>query len=573
MIKIKLLFLATSLLLQAQTDTSDFSLLFDKKYPNKLSDVVQNYDRTLSAVGISRSFQATAQSSSQSYNDAFAYLRSQANQYGSRIHLITIDKDANILTDRSYPLEKFQEPQSLLKTPDNGYFVGGTTQDGKLLLLRLDANAHILYSKEFGTQNNDTLAKLIALKDGGVLALASSVTTRDNYSDMFEMGLGDNDISLTRFSKNGTLLWSKKYGTKGNDYGVDALEAEDGSIVLVGNSQQEGQKQILLSKLTEHGDKIWLQTYQSQEEITPYKLTLRRNKNILLSSSLKNAQGKKQVKLLLIASDGSILKEKIISTNYSSKLYDIKELANGHIVAVGDVRDNENTDALFMHLDQDLELVCQEHYGDASYDSFHALSILHNSRIAAVGEFTPPQSQEEQMWLVKINPDCTLAQKSKQTDTIHEELVDLFATERRDHQLTIKEDLSFDLSNIELYFKVGEYILTPKQKEFLDSFAPKLIAWMYKHRESIASFEINGHTSSEWGDVNFTQRYLKNEKLSLNRSFATLSYLFLQQERKVQEWLSEVLRGSGYSYAKKRKIGHEEDKEHSRRVSFKIILK
>ena len=573
MIKIKLLFLATSLLLQAQTDTSDFSLLFDKKYPNKLSDVVQNYDRTLSAVGISRSFQATAQSSSQSYNDAFAYLRSQANQYGSRIHLITIDKDANILTDRSYPLEKFQEPQSLLKTPDNGYFVGGTTQDGKLLLLRLDANAHILYSKEFGTQNNDTLAKLIALKDGGVLALASSVTTRDNYSDMFEMGLGDNDISLTRFSKNGTLLWSKKYGTKGNDYGVDALEAEDGSIVLVGNSQQEGQKQILLSKLTEHGDKIWLQTYQSQEEITPYKLTLRRNKNILLSSSLKNAQGKKQVKLLLIASDGSFLKEKIISTNYSSKLYDIKELANGHIVAVGDVRDNENTDALFMHLDQDLELVCQEHYGDASYDSFHALSILHNSRIAAVGEFTPPQSQEEQMWLVKINPDCTLAQKSKQTDTIHEELVDLFATERRDHQLTIKEDLSFDLSNIELYFKVGEYILTPKQKEFLDSFAPKLIAWMYKHRESIASFEINGHTSSEWGDVNFTQRYLKNEKLSLNRSFSTLSYLFLQQERKVQEWLSEVLRGSGYSYAKKRKIGHEEDKEHSRRVSFKIILK
>lgn len=560
-----LLFL--TLFLQAQTN--DFSLLLEKHYPHKLLRVVENYDRTLSAIGISHNFQNKALGKSQSYSDPFAYLRAQADQYGSRIHLVQVDQSAALLSDTSYPLKNFQEPQALLKTPDNGYFVGGTTQDGMLLLLRLSANKDILYAKEFGTKEKNTLSQLVALEDGGVLAFGSSRTTRNISEDKFQTGLGKSDLLLVRFNKHGTLVWSKKYGTLEDDYAIDALELDDGSFFVVGKSKQ----QLFLTRLTQNGDKIWLKNYQYNESLSPHKLIQRRDNKLLLSASLKETQGKRQILFLLFDTEGTLLKEKRISTNYSSRLHAIKELANGHIIGVGDVQDKENTDALFAHYDQELNLVCQEHFGDASYDSFADLSILHNSRIAAVGEFTPAQSQETQMWIAKINPDCTFAQKSQQAQTLHKELENLFTEQQQQNKLTIKEDLSFDLSDKDLYFEVGEYKLTAKQKEFLDTFAPKLIEWMYKNKEKIASFEINGHTSSEWGDFDFTQRYLKNEKLSMNRSYATLSYLFLQQKPHIQEWLSKVLRGSGYSFSKKKFQKTKEDKEHSRRVSFQIILK
>jgi outer membrane protein OmpA-like peptidoglycan-associated protein len=107
----------------------------------------------------------------------------------------------------------------------------------------------------------------------------------------------------------------------------------------------------------------------------------------------------------------------------------------------------------------------------------------------------------------------------------------------------------------------------------LDKFSKKLIPFLYANKDIIEILEVNGHTSSEWGDVTFTNRYLKNAKLSMNRSYSTLSYIFLNQEKMTQIWLSEIIKGSGLSYAKNVVLNEVEDKEKSRRVSFKIILK
>jgi outer membrane protein OmpA-like peptidoglycan-associated protein len=90
----------------------------------------------------------------------------------------------------------------------------------------------------------------------------------------------------------------------------------------------------------------------------------------------------------------------------------------------------------------------------------------------------------------------------------------------------------------------------------------------------IATLEINGHTSSEWAGINFDNTYLKNEKLSMNRSFATLQYIFKNQDDSTKIFLAKVIKGSGLNFSKKRLTFYEkEDKEKSRRVSFKIILK
>ena len=83
---------------------------------------------------------------------------------------------------------------------------------------------------------------------------------------------------------------------------------------------------------------------------------------------------------------------------------------------------------------------------------------------------------------------------------------------------------------------------------------------MKKHNKKIESFEINGHTSSEWANINFTNEFLNNEKLSMNRSYSTISYIFKNQDAKTQKWLSKIIKGSGFSSSKNVMFNDKEDR-------------
>jgi outer membrane protein OmpA-like peptidoglycan-associated protein len=177
------------------------------------------------------------------------------------------------------------------------------------------------------------------------------------------------------------------------------------------------------------------------------------------------------------------------------------------------------------------------------------------------------------MWITKLNRDASMAQISTSSSTLYEKLRLLFTDEIKAKQLNIREDLSIEFTDTRLYFGVGVYKLTQTQKIFLDKFSKKLLPFLLQNREFIDTLEVNGHTSSEWGTANFTQKYLKNEKLSMERSFATISHIFQKQTKETQKWLSKILQGSGFSYSKNIMFNEVEDKKKSRRVTFKVILK
>jgi len=551
--------------------TTDFSIIINEKFNNALVDVTEDYERSISAVGFIKEYKESSSINSTTYTNAFDCLSSLSNAHGSRIHLVKVDKHADILLRKSMNLKNFNEPIGIVKTPQNGYFIGGYTTDGFLLLLKLDSNGNKIFLKKFGTPNQDKMNKIILLRDGGVLTIGSSSTSKTNH-DLFQNGLGLNDIYLTRFSDNGTMLWSKKYGSHNDDAGIDAAEADDGSFIVLSKKNSDMQTGITLMRITQHGDKIWLQEYINEKRTTPHKIIKLRDNNFAVSLSQRDEMDKEQIRLLKIDLHKNILQDKTVHTTYASVLKDIKEYSDGKIVGVGYIQDNYDTDGLAMLLDSKFSMLTQEHYGSDEYDSFNALSILHNSQIAIAGVHTNEDSQETNMWLLKLNRDLTISQISNNITSFYAQLAELFKDEIKANSLLLKEDLSINFNDESLYFETGKYMLTNHQKKFLDSFSKKLLAFLYKNKEQIKALEINGHTSSEWGKSDFSSGYLNNERLSMNRSFATLSYIFNNQDEKTKKWLAEVFKGSGLSFSKKIMLNETEDKEKSRRVSFKIIL-
>ena len=583
--KLLLFFLLSYTLLYATTPKK-FSVIIHKPFDAALFDITEDYDRTISAAGFSNEFKGSS-APQESYSNAFDYLESRSSKYGAQMTLVKVNDNAQVILSKVAKLSRFNKAVALVKTPTNGYFIGGYTLDGSLLVAKLDANANLLYSKIFGTKNYDRMNNLVLLSDGGVLAVGSSFTSRDTHDAMFATGLGNNDIFLTRFSKDGQILWSKKYGTAYDDQGIDAVEAADGSIIVVSTMASEKKRDVNFMRITENGNKVWLNHFITQTTqhnlVVPKKIIRLRDNSFVVALIQYNQVQKEHIRLVKFDLYQNILQDREIQTTYPSGLNDIKEFSNGTLMGVGYVKDKHNTDGLAMLLDSDLTLLRQEHYGGENFDIFYALTILHNSQVAVAGVHTDNNSQEKNMWIVKLNKDTSLAtihtQKAqnnytkKTTNTsLYKQLKKLFAKEIAAGKLRISPDLTFEFTDPSLYFHQGSYKLNAKQKKFLSRFSSKLFDALKPYENRIKAIEINGHTSSEWGKKSFEQRYLNNAKLSMQRSFSVWSYIFSQQRDATQKWLSKITKGSGYSFSKRVQRAGQEDKNASRRVTLRVVL-
>ena len=559
----------------------DFLLTIDKPFDAVLYDVTQNYDDTVTAVGFSNRYKQTKKH--KVYTNAFDYLaETSENLFGKKSILVNISNDGAIRYEKFAKIPDFNEAVSVLKTPQNGYFLGGYTFNGSLLFAKLDENANTLFVKKFGTKNYDRMNALVKLSDGGVLAVGSSTTSRDLYDPMFRTGLGLNDIFLTRFDANGRMLWSKKYGTEYDDSAVDAAEALDGSILVLAATTHDKHHDITLMRIGENGNKIWLKHFELDTLLTPKRLIRLRDGNFLASMTQKDALGKKQIRLIKFDLQKNLLLDKIISTYYESELNDIKEYSNGNLIGVGETKDRYNTDAYVTVLDENFDMLCQEHFGNENYDLFNSVTILRDSDAMAVGLSTPEGSQVKQMYIAKIQPDCTLAKLSSKPAKVshktkldlYKELDKLFAEELAKKEITLSRNLDITLTAPTLLFQAGQSELNEQQKRFLDRFCTKLIPFLKKHKDSIATLEIIGHTSSEWESANrFDDRYLNNMDLSLKRAYNTTHYIVKNVDEPTQKMLSQMLKNSGYSFAKRVTFDKKEDRKRSRRIVFGIVTK
>ncbi len=556
-------------------NSNEYSIIIGGPFEDALYDITQDHDGQISTVGYSQSFSDSKTPASQTYHNAFDYLASLKGAQGEQIRLLRLDAKGDITLDRSLGLTQFNRAVSVIKTPENGYFIGGDTQDGELLVVHLSSNGDVLFTQKFGTKNFDRLHRLISLRDGGVLAVGSSITSRDPNDSLYEQGLGLNDIVLTRFTKSGQKRWSKKYGTLHDDRGITATEAYDGTILVAGTTDIGKDRKITLMRITENGDRIWLRKYGKKGIFNVHDLITLRDEHFLASLSYLDSKKIQHIRLAKFDLQRNLLAERNISTDAGAALYSIKEQSDGKIIGVGYTIDKRqaNTDALAISLDPALRPIWKHDYGNRNRNLFRSVKVLRDGTYAAVGETVAPHSEITNMWIIRLNEDGSVVQLSSSARSLYEHLCDTFKDEIDRGMITITKDLIITLIHPTLLFKAGVYELSDTQRKFLDSFSPRFLLALRPYRPQITALRINGHTSSEWRGTDFTRRYLNNAKLSTQRAYSVLSDLFSHESSQPYRlWLSDIVTSDGYAFSQTIRRP-DEDKVLSRRVAFQFIMK
>lgn len=104
-----------------------------------------------------------------------------------------------------------------------------------------------------------------------------------------------------------------------------------------------------------------------------------------------------------------------------------------------------------------------------------------------------------------------------------------------------------------IFFATGSSAVTYDFQQVLNDFFPRYIRVLKKYSNSIVEIRIEGNASKEWngGDPNSKEAYYYNMKLSQDRAFNVLQYVYgIPAVTDDRLWLQEKLRANGASYSK-----------------------
>lgn len=186
------------------------------------------------------------------------------------------------------------------------------------------------------------------------------------------------------------------------------------------------------------------------------------------------------------------------------------------------------------------------------------------------------------MWQIQQENDAmseiAIAYDESRT-ALNRALIDEFAEDLPRWDAEILADNTVRFREPDVLFDVNSASIKPAFRTILSDFFPRYIGILERpeFRPEVSEIRIEGHTSSDWqGASDQEEAFINNAKLSQDRSFSVLGYVFgLQAESSgTRDWLVTVLRANGLSYAVP--VLHadgQEDSERSRRVEFRVLTR
>ena len=176
----------------------------------------------------------------------------------SQAFLLKIDTVGNYLWSQSYGGPESEAGKRVLYNADLGFYIAGFSNsfgsgDFDAYLVKTDLNGNKLWEKTYGKPSNwERLNDAIWTKDSTILMVGEVQATNGAASD----------ILIIHADKNGDTLWTKTYGSIGEDRANSIISVQD-SLFIIGGEMFIPDSNLVkgfILKMNTAGDIIWQDT-------------------------------------------------------------------------------------------------------------------------------------------------------------------------------------------------------------------------------------------------------------------------------------------------------------------------
>ena len=149
------------------------------------------------------------------------------------------------------------QAQAIVGTSDGGAVVVGNTNsfgvgllDG--FILKVQSSGTVLWKRTFGTSGNEHFVRIVQTRDRGFIVLADA----DHDPNL-------NDVVVVKFNSGGRPVWRKVFSAAGFDHASDlAITPDNGAIVAIASDFADGVRSVIV-KLRSNGSVEWSRIYGS----------------------------------------------------------------------------------------------------------------------------------------------------------------------------------------------------------------------------------------------------------------------------------------------------------------------
>lgn len=168
----------------------------------------------------------------------------------------------------------------------DGDLDGNITAGGKdVFLEKLTVDGTTVWTKQWGASFFDYGNSMAFDKDENIFVVGA---TRGSFDG--NINLGGKDIFLTKWNSDGTIDWTKQWGTLGDDEANAIAIDSNGNIFITGLTGGEldgntsfGERDVFLTKLTSDGTKIWTKQWGNASGDKGNSVAIDKNGNIFVA--------------------------------------------------------------------------------------------------------------------------------------------------------------------------------------------------------------------------------------------------------------------------------------------------
>lgn len=178
--------------------------------------------------------------------------------------VVKSDANGDMIWEKSFGGAEIDEVRGMTTSNDGNYIIVGDTRSSDqdvtqnnggadVWMIGISDEGSLLWNRSYGGSSFDVARSVETTSDDGFIIAGS---TRSSNGDV-TTNKGLNDAWVVKTDRNGQLLWQHTIGGSEVDFGYDAIELKNGSIIVVGESsssdgdvpENKGFTDLLLIKL------------------------------------------------------------------------------------------------------------------------------------------------------------------------------------------------------------------------------------------------------------------------------------------------------------------------------------
>jgi len=253
----------------------------------------------------------------------------------SDIIVLKIDKNGLLEWKYSVGGNGSESVYSVKQTSDNGFvLVGhsssyGTTKYG-LLIVKLDKNGNLEWSKITGDDNTENVAKEVQeTLDNGYIVVG--------YTDSY--GVGKRNILLLKYDNSGNLEWTKVIDGHKSEWGNYVRQAKDEGFIVIGRTRSYGSEDddIIILKFDKNGNHEWSKIIDNEKDDEAISITNTLDQQYVIAGNSKSfdQENNYDAFIMQLNENGNIVWSRRIGGTNNDIINSLDQTNTGGIILAG----------------------------------------------------------------------------------------------------------------------------------------------------------------------------------------------------------------------------------------------